>query len=56
MEEIKRLKDSMKKFDHDIRNMYTLVKNIEINLANKDDEFESLKGHEDDDVDNDALK
>ena len=36
--EIKPLKDSMKTFDCDIKNLYTLVKNIETSLANEDDE------------------
>ena len=42
--EIKPLKDSMKAFNYDIKNLHTLFKNIETNLTNEDDEYESLGG------------
>ena len=48
MDEIKHLKDSVKKFYHDLGNLYILVKNIETSLANEDDESESQR--EEDDV------
>ena len=50
IKEIKPLKDSMKNFDCDIKNLYTLVKNIETSLANENDEYESLGGDEEDHV------
>ena len=54
IKEITPLKDFIKIFDFDIKNLYTLDKNIETSLKNKNDEFESLGENEADDVDDDA--
>ena len=56
IKEIKPLKDSMKTFDYEIKNLYILVKNIETSLANENDEYESLGGDEAEDVEDASLK
>ena len=56
IKEIKPLKDSMKTFDYDIKNLYTLVKNIKTSLANENDEYESLGGDEAEDVEDASSK
>ena len=56
IKEIKPLKDSMKTFDCDIKNLYTLVKNIEISLTNENDEYKSLGRDEVEDVEDVSSK
>ena len=56
IKEIKPLKDSMKTFDYDIKNLYNLVKNIETSLVNENDEYKSLGGDEADDVEDVSSK
>ena len=50
IKEIKPLKDSIKTFDYDLKNLYFPIKNIKTSLENENDEYETLGGDDADDL------